>query len=176
MSPAARRRARTRISTMIGQMMTGRRISFSLKDLVCGLLFRLVAALFATSALRHLPAGSARNMGPGYCPLMVTVGLAAVGIAVVVRSFARQDFGIRFVPLKSLVLTLSAPFAFAITVKPLGFVAAVALTVFISAWASRRMTLRLSLSLSLFLTILSAVLFHYLLRMPVALLGPWLTF
>ena len=116
-----------------------------LKELASGLLLILVAAAFAASALRNLSLGSAASMGPGYFPLLVTMPLALIGLIVTARAFGRGNAPQETVRPLAFVLVLAAPIAFALTVKGLGFVGAIALTVLVSAWASRAMTVRTAL-------------------------------
>jgi putative tricarboxylic transport membrane protein len=146
-----------------------------LKELASGLLLILVAAAFAASALRNLSLGSAASMGPGYFPLLVTMPLALIGLIVTARAFGRGNAPQETIRPLSFVLVLAAPIAFALTVKGLGFVGAIALTVLVSAWASRAMTVRTALIITMLLSILCVGIFYHLLRMPLVLAGPWLT-
>lgn len=150
------------------------RYRVDLKELASGALIILVAAVFAISALRNLPLGSAGGMGPGYFPLLVTVPLAGIGLAIVVRAFGRAGGSWQMVRPTALVLVLMAPVAFALTIKGLGFLGAIALTVLVSAWASPAMTARTALLVTAVLSILCVVIFYHLFRMPVSLIGPWL--
>jgi len=143
------------------------------KELASGLLLILVAAAFAASALRNLSLGTAGSMGPGYFPLLVTMPLALIGLIVTARAFGRRNAPQETVRPIALVLVLAAPIAFALTVKGLGFVGAIALTVLVSAWASRTMTVRTALLTTAVISVLCVVIFYSLLRMPVALVGDW---
>ena len=150
-------------------------VRVDLKELAAGLLLILVAAAFAVSALRNLSLGTAGSMGPGYFPLLVTMPLALIGLIVAARAFGRGNAPQETVRPLAFVLVLAAPVAFALTVKGLGFVGAIALTVLTSAWASRAMTLRTALITTAVLAVLCVGIFYHLLRMPLVLFGPWLT-
>lgn len=154
--------------------MSGWRARIDLKEFVAGAIFMLVAAAFASSALRNLSLGTAGKMGPGYFPLMVAAALALIGLVIALRAFAGQTETINVVGWRGLVLVLAAPAAFALTITPLGFVAAIVCATAIAAWASSVMTVRFSLSLVLFMTALCVVVFSYILKMPVPLIGAWL--
>jgi len=144
------------------------------KELASGILLIAVAAAFAASALRNLSLGSAASMGPGYFPLLVTMPLALIGLIVAARAFGRGNAPQETVRPIAFALALAAPIAFALTVKGLGFVGAIALTVLVSAWASRAMTVRTALLTTAVISVLCVVIFYSLLRMPVALVGDWL--
>ena len=126
------------------------------------------------AALRNLSLGSAASMGPGYFPLLVTMPLALIGLIVAARAFGRGNAPQETVRPIAFALVLAAPIAFALTVKGLGFVGAIALTVLVSAWASRAMTVRTALLTTAVISVLCVVIFYSLLRMPVALVGDWL--
>ena len=145
-------------------------------DVAAGVALVLVAAWFAATALRRLGLGSPANLGPGYFPLMVSAGLAAMGVLIVVGAFGRPTRVGDFTGPRAMLCILAAPLVFAFGVAPLGFVVAIAATTFLAAYGSRLMTLPFALALTVLLTGLSTVLFVQLLRMPVALFGPWLGF
>lgn len=146
----------------------------NVRDLCTGLLLLTVAALFAITALRRLALGTASAMGPGYFPVMISGLLALVAVLILVRSV--RTTGSLDLPRASraLVCTLGAPLLFAFAIAPLGFVPAIAGATMLAAWGSRLMTIRFALALTSALTVLCTVLFVKMLRMPVALFGPWL--
>jgi hypothetical protein len=170
MAPRGSRLELEESASMDGTSAPGGRRRIDLKDLVAGLLLILVAAAFAVSALRNLSLGSAGAMGPGYFPLMVTVPLALLGLVIAARAFGRAGAPQELVRPIALVLILAAPIAFALTIKGLGFLGAVALTVLVAGWASRAMTVRAAFAVTLGLSVLCVVVFYYFLRMPVQLI------
>jgi hypothetical protein len=148
--------------------------SVDLKEILSGVLMLAIAGAFAWIVLRPvggLSLGSARAMGPGYFPLMVTALLAVLGLLLVGHGFARGTDDFTLVPLRSILLVLLAPVAFALIVRPLGFVIAVATLVMIAAWSSMRMTMSWAIYTTIGMTIFSTALFYYVLKMPVTLLG-----
>lgn len=144
-----------------------------LKEVFSGLLMIAAAAGFAWIVLRPggLSLGTARSMGPGYFPLMVSMILGALGLIMIVTSFGRKTGEINFVGVRSFALVLGAPVAFGLVVRPLGFVLGVAVIVMIAAWASHRMTLKLAALTTIGMTAFSVFLFYYMLKMPVTLWG-----
>jgi hypothetical protein len=160
---------------MSGTRAPGSRLRIDVKELAAGLLLIVVAALFAASALRNLKLGTANAMGPGYFPVMITIPLAAIGLFIAARSIGRTTEPQLLIRPIALLLVLAAPVIFAFTIQGLGFLPAVALTVLVAAWGSRNMTVRTAVIVTVALAVLCTVIFYYLLRMPVQLVGPWLT-
>jgi hypothetical protein len=148
-------------------------ISFDKRDMLSGLLMVAMAAGFAWLVLKPqgLALGSARAMGPGYFPLMVTIILAALGLIMIVLSFGRETESMELVPLRSIALVMLGPILFALLVRPLGFVAAVGAMVMISAWSSQRMTWKWAIYTTLGMIVFSVLLFYYMLAMPISLWG-----
>ncbi len=148
--------------------------SIDLKEIFSGLLMIVIAAGFAWIILKPtggLSLGSARAMGPGYFPLMICALLTFLGALLLLHGFARGTDSINIVPFRSLLLVSLAPIAFALLVRPLGFIIAVSTMVMIGAWSSLRMTLIGSIYITIGMTIFSTVLFYYLLKMPISLFG-----
>jgi hypothetical protein len=142
--------------------------------MLSGILMVALAAGFAWLVLRPgagLSLGTARAMGPGYFPLMISALLASLGLIMMVLSIGRESEAIEIAPLRSLALVLLAPVAFGLIVRPLGFVAAVAAMVMISAWSSYRMTWKWAIWTTLGMIAFSTLLFFYMLAMPISLWG-----
>ena len=71
---------------------------------------------------------------------------------------------------------LAAPVVFALTVRKLGLLPAIALTALLCVYASRRATASLAVLLCIALTLFCLGVFSYGLGLPLPLLGPWLRF
>jgi hypothetical protein len=149
--------------------------SFSIKDMAAGMLFVAIGLFFLVGAL-SLDIGTAFKMGPGYVPLVLSGILIALGIAIGVKSFTTPNESIGAIPWRGLVLVLAAPVIFGATVRGLGLVAALAISVFVTTFASRRMTVPLAVGLTLALTVFCVLVFSYGLGLPLRLKGPWLPF
>ena len=65
---------------------------------------------------------------------------------------------------------------FGASVRGLGLVAALAVAVFVTTFASRRMTVPMAAMLTLALTVFCVAVFSYGLGLPLRLKGPWLPF
>lgn len=123
----------------------------------------------------EMPIGTARRMGPGYFPLLLSGLLFVLGAILMVRGLAKgPDTGIHPMPWRGLLMILGATIFFGATVRGLGLVPTTAISVLLSAYASQRMTLRLAAILSVVLTIFVLAAFHYGLGLPLRLYGPWL--
>ena len=148
-------------------------MTFNVKDIGAGLIFIAIGLLFGLGAM-NLELGTPLRMGPGYFPLILAGLLVALGLAIVAYGFGHAATGGSAVPWRGLVLILSAPVVFGLTVRGLGLVPALALVVLISSFASRRMSLWLALALTVGLTVFCVLVFSFGLGLPLRLFGPWL--
>ncbi len=124
-----------------------------------------------------LPIGTARRMGPGFFPLLLTVILFGLGLILVARGARKPpDTDVHPMPWRGIVFTLGAAVFFGLTVRGLGLVPTTAVSVLLASYASQRMTLRLAAILMVVLTLLVLAVFHYGLGLPVRVYGPWLDF
>jgi hypothetical protein len=147
----------------------------NLRDAAAGAIFFVIGAAFALGA-RSLETGSAFRMGPGYFPLLLSVILMLLGAIIIASSFASQNQPLGPVPWRGLVLVLAAPVVFGLSVRKLGLVPAIVLTVVLAVYASRRSRLWLAAAMAAGLTIFCLAVFSYGLGLPLPLLGPWLRF
>jgi hypothetical protein len=145
------------------------------RDAVCGGLFILIGALFALGAL-GLDLGTARRMGPGYFPLLLSGVLMLLGAVVLFNALRAGGFeapALR-VAWRGLALILPAPIIFGLTVRGLGLAPAIALTALTAALASSSMTLKRAALVTLAITVFSVAVFSYALGLPYQRFGPWL--
>lgn len=152
--------------------MTGEK---SAKDLLAGLIFLAIGLAFGYAALGY-ELGSALRMGPGYFPIILAGILVLLGIAILVQSFwsGPDEVAIGTVPWRGMILLLGALVFFGMTVRGLGLLPSLFVTVFMSAWASRSNSLLASLVLAAGLTLLCWVIFVWALGLPLQIVGPWL--
>jgi Tripartite tricarboxylate transporter TctB family len=143
------------------------------KDVSAGLLFIAIAALFALGT-QELALGTARKLGPGAFPLMLSGVLGLLGLIILVKGVRNPAAHEMALPWRGIVLIALAPILFGLTVRGLGMVASIAIVVAVSAYSSRRMSLKLALALIVGLTIFCVLVFHVGLGLPVRLVGPWL--
>jgi putative tricarboxylic transport membrane protein len=145
------------------------------RDAASGVIFFVIGAGFALAS-RSLEMGSALRMGPGYFPLVLSFILMAVGLVIIATSFTGRSEPLTATPWRGLILVLAAPVVFALTVRKLGLLPAIALTALFCVYASRRATASLAVLLCIALTLFCLGVFSYGLGLPLPLLGPWLRF
>jgi hypothetical protein len=143
------------------------------KDLSAGLLFIAIAALFAFQT-RELDMGTPLRLGPGAFPLLLAGVLGLLGLIIVAQAFRNPVTHEMTIPWRGIALIVVAPVLFGLTVRGLGLVAAIALVVAVSAYASRRMSAKLAVALTIGLTVFCVLVFSVGLGLPLRLIGPWL--
>ena len=143
------------------------------KDLSAGLLFIAIAALFAFGTL-ELDMGTPLKLGPGAFPLLLAGALGLLGLIIVAQAFRNPVSHAMVMPWRGILLIVVAPILFGLTVRGLGLIAAIALVVAVSAFASHRMSAKLALALIVGLTLFCVLVFNVGLGLPVRLVGPWL--
>jgi hypothetical protein len=154
--------------------MTGQR---SLKDLLAGLIFIGLALAFGYATLDY-EIGTAFRMGPGYFPLVLSGILALLGVIITLQSIASgpDETPIGRAPWLAMVLILGGIVFFGATVRGLGFVPALFVTTFLSAFASERTGIVGALALAAAMVAISMTIFVWGLGVPLRVIGPWLSF
>jgi putative tricarboxylic transport membrane protein len=142
------------------------------KDFFCGLLLLAIAAIF-TVGIFELPIGTAFRMGPGYFPLVLVILLATFGVIILINGLRTEGEPIGAIPWRGVAL-ISLPVVFyGVTLKGLGIVPALAITVFMTTLASQRWSPIMALTLTATLVVFSVAVFIYGLGLPLSLFGPW---
>jgi Tripartite tricarboxylate transporter TctB family len=144
----------------------------NVKDLLAGMLFLAFGLGFLLLAQRY-PMGSARRMGPGYFPQLLSLLLIAIGLATALRALLTQAVPVGSIALKALLLLSLAVGAFGFTVERGGLAIAVVVLVLISSAASHPFRLPQALVLALALAAFSALLFGFGLGLPFPILRFW---
>lgn len=144
------------------------------KELAAGALFVAIGGFFAGNALVNLRLGSALNMGPGYFPTVLGVFLVLLGIAIAATGINKPADGFGPVSVRGLLLVIGAIVFFGFTVRGLGFVPSLAVTVFLASMSSRGTSVRLALILAVTLTVFATLVFVYGLGLPYPILGRWI--
>ena len=138
-------------------------------DFYSGLLLIAVAA-GASWLVSDLDVGSAREMGPGYFPLMIAVLLGGIGLVMLVRGLLLPGPEVQHFELRPLFFVLLSFVAFGVLIRPAGLVIAILAQVGIGHFASAEARPLESLLFGLGMAAFSVVLFVYLLRVPVSVL------
>ena len=130
----------------------------------------IALAAFSAWAGRDLDAGTLRFMGPGMMPRAVAVLVAAIGLGLVVASLVRAGDAMERWSLRGpLFITLGA-LGFALTIRAPGLAIAGPLVCIISGAASPDARWKELAIFGVLMTALCAVLFRYVLHLPVPIL------
>jgi hypothetical protein len=144
------------------------------KDLGAGALFIAVGSLYGGIALQSLPMNSAREMGPGYMPVILASIVVLIGLAVVARSFfLAQETPFGKVAWRPVIMLSLATIVFAGFLDALGLLPAVFVTAFIACLSTSQITYRLAALISLGLAVFCTLIFGYGVGLPIPLLGSW---
>jgi putative tricarboxylic transport membrane protein len=142
------------------------------KDFFAGILFIGIAVVFAFQ-LRQLPIGSAFRMGPGYFPLVLAALLGALGLVIMIGGLRGKGEPISRVPWRGVLLVVLPVIFFGLTLKGLGLVPSLAITVFATTLASVHWNLRTALINTAVLTVGGWLIFIKALGLPISTFGPW---
>jgi hypothetical protein len=145
----------------------------SARDLVAGCLFLAVGAAFFVLAQQY-EVGTARRMGSGYFPVVLSLILMAIGLATAARGFLVDGPPIRDVAVKALALVTASIVLFGFLVQGAGLGFAVAALVLAAALASRHSRPLTALILAAALGIFCVLVFVRGLGLPFPALGSWL--
>lgn len=147
-----------------------------LKDILAGALFIALGLAFAVGALAY-EIGDPLRMGPGYMPLVLGLILTGLGVGIVIKAFIAGEGGeIGRVEWRAIVLIVAALIFFGLTVRGLGVGASLLGTTLLASLARARTSLMEAVLVAVGLTVLSVVLFIFVLQLRLPLTGPWLRF
>ena len=142
------------------------------RDFWAGLIY-LVIGLSAFYIAQDYEMGTAVRMGPGYFPRVLSILLALIGLAALVRSFIRPGEAVGRLAWRPALLVLGATAIFGLLVRGAGLVLSLFVLVLISAYASRQFRLPSTVLLAAGLAVFSALVFLKGLGIPLPLLGTW---
>lgn len=144
------------------------------RDFWSGVLFASLGAVFGVVALTY-EQGSATRMGAGYFPCVLAAILFVVGVALAARSLLIVGAPVGGMAIGPIVLVLGATLGFGLLLHGAGIAVALAVVVLVSARASIRFRWKSAIVLAIVVTAASILLFVHALRLPVPILGRWLT-
>ena len=143
------------------------------KDLLAGGTFVVFGLAFAITSSTY-EVGTALRMGPGFFPLVLGSMLVVLGILIAVKGFVAADSDdIGPVPWKAMALLVAAFLFFGFTVRGLGIVPTLLVTVFLSALAGHRARVIPAVVIAGCLTALSVLIFVIVLQLRLPYFGPW---
>jgi hypothetical protein len=138
------------------------------KDFLTGLLFLLFGAAAIFFAADYT-IGSAAKMGPGYFPFALGAFLAALGVALLLKSvfWTKGSQQGPVFHLKPLVLVLSSVVLFGLLLRPLGLLVSTTLLVVVSSLASHEFRWKETFLNAAVLVVIVLVVFVYCLDFQV---------
>src|SRR4051812_26391867 len=138
-------------------------------DFYSGLLLVLIAAI-ALLYIRTLAVGTVLQMGPGYFPLGLALILLGMGLCLIAKGLLAGGTPVGAFHLRPLFFILLSFAVFGVLVGRAGLIVAILAQVAIAHFASIETEWRQSLVTGVLLAAASAVVFVWLLKIPVDLL------
>jgi hypothetical protein len=142
------------------------------KDLILGSLFVAGSAALAVLT-RGYQIGSAREMGPGFLPLILACCLGLLGLILVAQSFWGERDNVQNIVSRPLLMILGSATLFGLLIRPAGAAVAILALVAGAALAHPRHTLVSAAITAIVLAGVSVLLFAYLLGQQIPVLGYW---
>jgi len=142
-------------------------------DWWCGLLF-LAVGVAAVAFGRTHPMGTAMRMGPAYFPTWLGSILAVIGAAVMIRAAFRPGSPLERFAYGKIVLVLGSTVLFGLLLRRTGFAFSLIVLVLLSACASHRFRWPTATVLAFALAAGCIIVFVWLLKLPIPVLGHWL--
>ena len=122
---------------------------------------------------REYPVGTASQMGPGYMPMALSWALIIFGVIVGLRAVAMGGPAIEPVRFRSNLLVLGAILGFALMIQSVGLAISIFVVTLLSTLASTDSKWKETIALGLFLTIFCVIVFVYVLRQSMPVIGSW---
>ena len=138
------------------------------KDFYAGLFFFFIGIVTVLEA-RGYSVGTARNMGPGYFPILLGYLLLMVGGGTAIRGIWLKGEGIKIKSIRPLLMVSGAVLSFAFLLKPCGLILALLALVFFSCLGSREFRIRYAVILFFVLAAIATALFVYTLGLSLPL-------
>lgn len=149
-------------------------LNVSFKNLLAGAVFVVIGIAFGYASLGY-QMGTLIRMGPGYAPLVLAVILILLGATIFVQALfsGPDEVPIGTVPWLGGGLLIAALIFFGLTVRGLGLLPSLFITVLMSAFASRRTSIVGAFAMAVLLTALCMIVFVWALGLPLPMFGPW---
>lgn len=140
-------------------------IDWKSQDAVSGLMFLAVAVYVSVSTLMGLDIGNLDQMGPGFFPLALSVVLGLIGVLVLLSAEPDED-DLPPVNWRAVTLIGAAPVAFGLTVRSLGLLPALLISVALATLSSSRIRPLQAVLVILGVTAFCIALFKFGVRVP----------
>lgn len=138
--------------------------SFS-QDMLAGLMFFAIGAIGAYQSLRF-NIGTFGRMGPGFFPLVISVGLLATGLGTFVKALIAGSARVSFPTIRPLFFIIGSVFSFAWLVERWGLVVGITVLIVFARLAEPRFKPFQSALLVVGAVLVGIGLFVYGLRLP----------
>jgi putative tricarboxylic transport membrane protein len=142
------------------------------KDFLTGLMFAVIGVGVILIA-REYPFGTARQMGPGFFPVVLAAILLLFAAILIVRAFLGERDPIGDFAVGPALYVLGSALLFSLLLRPAGMLVAIVVMVAIASQAKRTLSPGKSLLVGAILAGGSAILFVNLLGQNIPLLGTW---
>lgn len=136
------------------------------RDIVAGVIVVAVAILFAYKAMDY-GLGTARNMGAGYFPFVLSIIGGLLGVVVIAKAVLKPSPTDEQLDLRRLLLVSGAFLTFALTIDWAGLFATIVATTIVGSLAHRDSTIRESLIFGVVLAAGVCLLFVQLLGLAI---------
>ncbi len=146
-------------------------LNWKTEDAKAGLLFLAISLFFGITTLVKLEIGSPEEMGAGFFPLVLCAILFALGAAILLK--AQPDAQAQLpVNWRAVVCIAAAPVAFGLTVRSLGLLPALLISIALAVMASRKISPVRAAVIVVGVTAFCIVVFKFGVRVPFALINP----
>jgi hypothetical protein len=135
------------------------------QDLGAGLLFIAIGGAGVYFA-QELAFGSARNMGPGYFPTLLSILIIAIGLIVAARGVTVAGPPIEKIRLRPILFLLAAMLLFGFLIKIAGLVITAVLLTILASYAQARVRIGQTIILAFVLAAFVTVVFVLALGQP----------
>jgi Tripartite tricarboxylate transporter TctB family len=145
------------------------------RDVIGGLATVAVGIGFLTIGT-DLEFGTARQMGPGYFPVVLSLVLIILGVALAIAAWRRslEEGSIGSIPWRTLALITLPTVFFGVTLRGLGLPLSLFLTLLAVALASRYASIKSALALATTITAFCSLIFIAGLGLPLPVVGSWI--
>jgi len=137
-------------------------------DVYSGLLLLAISTL-ALWLASSLSLGDATEMGPGYFPTVISVVLGMISVAIIVRGLITPGQEVAPIEIRPLAAVIFSFVVFALLLPRAGLVIAIGAQVAVAHFGSPETKVQESVLFAIGLAIFSAVLFIYVLGIPLSL-------
>ncbi|MBL0928585.1 MAG: hypothetical protein IBJ15_00440 [Alphaproteobacteria bacterium] len=143
---------------------------FDVKELIPALFFLAVGLFFLLNSIFVVGLDESAA-GSAIFAAVVSVLLIGIAVSLLIKSFLTRGERLTFVGLRPLAAILAAPVVFGLTVRPLGFLPAIVMSLICASFADSTTPIGRRAIPLLLITVLCIAVFHYGLRLPFALIA-----